>query len=77
MLASEACREDQVTDIEKLKSLLTEFGVPFYLNGGRVMVEKVPHDDSSKVVGYRGFSCVFEFENDGKFISMGIWEIWE
>lgn len=65
------------TDKEKVIGLLTELGIGF--------TEDVPyHDrrtsniiidsDSASAEGYAGFYTVFEFDDDGKFQVVGIWE---
>lgn len=66
------------TDKDKLKALLTEFGVTFKedLNNCardefNIIVEK---DDNPKIVGYNGFFTDFTFDAEGKFIEMGAWE---
>ncbi len=63
-----------MSDYEKLKELLTSFGVGF--------TEKT-HEDrllincaygSAKVTGYIDFLTSFEFDQSGKFIEVGAWE---
>lgn len=69
-----------MTDIEKLKALLQEFGVPY---------DEKTYDDSSApaehyvnvregaadtVDGYCMFFTAFVFSAEGKFIRMGAWE---
>ena len=67
-----------MTDYEKLKNLLTEFGVKFkecsdekYVN----IVCAYPYVmKNSKISGYTGFYTKFIFNFHGKFIEMGAWE---
>lgn len=70
-----------MTDQEKLVALLREWGVPFsarrleYKN--RTINEvKISADDqaSPRIEGYFSFYTVFEFDGDGKFNLVGIWE---
>jgi len=64
-----------MTDFEKLKGLLDEFGVEF-------SVERDEHDDvfvcckegSKKVSGFSLFYTDFEFDEQGKFVKMGAWK---
>ena len=64
-----------MTDYEKLKALLTEFGVGFkeveHGSGARSIE---CHCEDSKITGYSCFYTSFEFNNEGKFIEMGAWE---
>lgn len=60
-----------MTDKDKLKALLTVFGVGFTENGdGDITCE---HGDD-KVGGYVCFYVDFEFDKNGKFVTMGAWE---
>lgn len=63
------------TDYQKLKELLTGFGVRFSKetreNENQVIQCMSGWD---KVDGYLGFFTDFEFNKEGKFIEMGIWE---
>ncbi len=58
-------------DIDKLKSLLTEFGVGFTEESGDIIK---CYYGSNKVEGYNRFYTTFQFNNDGKFVEMGAWE---
>jgi hypothetical protein len=70
-----------VTDYDKLRALLGEWGVP-YENGteddGKCVtvtvgdVGRIPTNE--KVTGYGGFYTSFEFSEDGSFRAMGAWE---
>lgn len=70
-----------MTDKDKLLSLLQDFGIGY--------VDKKYHqargnwDDNSVVLyedvgggvqGYMDFYCKFDFDEQGKFISVGVWE---
>lgn len=61
---------DTATDREKLKNLLTEFGVGFEEDDNCVTCET----GHAKVGGYIGFFTVFEFDHDGNFVSIGVGE---
>jgi len=56
-----------MTDKEKLLKLLSEFGVGFREEGKSVICD----EGMDKVEGYPGFFTEFEFDIDGKFLSMG------
>ena len=58
------------TDNEKLKELLTEFGVGFEEIG----IDIVCDSGVAKVKGYSGFSTWFNFNEKGDFIEMGAYE---
>ncbi len=63
-----------MTDYEKLKALLTEFGVGFVDEpsfDGRV----VCYEGDEKIEGFRGYYTEFHFSADGRFINMGAWEL--
>ena len=68
--------DESPTDFQKLKALLTEFGVgyeeivPYDQNGYLIKCDQ-GHD---KVGGYIGFFTCFEFCSGGKFIQMGAYE---
>lgn len=70
-----------MTDLEKLKKLLDEFGVE-YSEDKKTTEQHYKHDfiaitcvaGKKKVEGYSGFITIFEFTLDGKFIQMGAWE---
>ena len=67
-----------MTDIEKLRCLLREFGVgfndlQFKFNEVASSVECLAREHA-KVEGYSGFAVNFNFDIDGKFIGVGIWE---
>ena len=79
-----------MTDRDALCSLLARFGIPStespikereydYNAGGdiehppgrtRITVEQ----GGDKVGGYFGFFATFDFEPDGRFVKMGVWE---
>lgn len=60
------------TDRERLIELFTDFGVGFEIreadNGIRCMY------GNDKIEGYTFFFTIFEFDADGKFVSMGAYE---
>ncbi|MFG9350137.1 hypothetical protein ACEP28_32440 [Pseudomonas aeruginosa] len=59
-----------MSDQEKLKALLTEFGVGFTEDETSISCEA----GDAKVGGYIGFGTTFEFDTEGKFKRMGAWE---
>ena len=59
-----------MTDKDKLKSLLEEFGVGFDDDGEDVICEQ----GMEKVVGYTSFFILFEFDKEGNFVQIGSWE---
>ena len=65
------------TDIEKLTALLESFGIEFRAEvnqkGHRIILE-VDDVKDSNVVGYQGFYTEFNFDSNGKFIEIGIYE---
>jgi len=66
------------TDIEKVKSLLSELGVGFKVKGGdrdNPGGQNIKCQEGyKKVGGYPWFYTNFEFDKDGKFILMSVWE---
>lgn len=70
-----------MTDIDRLKSLLDDWGVPHSTsNIGEVpavlsvAVGGMGAAGSEKVTGYVGFYTSFDFAADGSFVKMGAWE---
>ena len=64
-----------MTDQEKLKKLLIEFGVEFTEDGGGDEWWIDCEEGDRKVGGYNCFYTRFTFKKeDGSFISMGAWE---
>lgn len=63
-----------MTDYEKLKQLLTEFGVEFEESEGVRSKIITTTEGSRKVDGYNSFYTAFEFNEDGVFLGMGAWE---
>ena len=63
-----------MTDYERLKQLLTDFGVGFE----EMQIEKAKMIDCKegreKIIGYTLFYTLFEFNEDGVFMRMGAWE---
>ena len=62
-----------MTDYEKLKALLTEFGVGFTEDAAAPLAISCMHGDDL-IGGYPCFFTIFEFSEDGKFERMGAWE---
>jgi hypothetical protein len=62
------------TDKQKLAALLTEFGIKFEEKMFTVTLEVDKFTKGSKIFGYSGFSADFNFNDDGKFLTMEIWE---
>jgi len=58
------------TDKERLKDLLTSFGVGFEEEGQNI----VCREGCARIDGYAQFMTVFEFDAAGEFIQMGAWE---
>ncbi len=63
-----------MTDYEKLRAMLTEFGVECTVNLSMTSVTITIQEGGSKVDGHEGCYTEFLFGADGKFISMGAWE---
>lgn len=70
-----------MTDLEKLKELLTGFGVEFEELKGKQLYRKPKgyvyircHEGNEKVSGYCMFFTNFEFDDQGNFVEMGAWE---
>lgn len=66
------------TDEQKLIDVLHAFGIPFrniktpqVCNSNFIVIDA---KSSPKVNGYSGFQVEFHFDDDGKFMTMGIWE---
>ena len=66
--------ENEMTDLEKLKTLLDSFGVGYseLTEGESRFVTCI--EGSPKVGGYNQFYTTFAFRSDGSFNSMGCWE---
>lgn len=68
-----------MTDYEKLKQLFTEFGIAFREDWDESGSDNpntisLVADDSDKVCGYSYFYSTYEFDENGKFVQVGIWE---
>lgn len=71
-----------MTDKDKLVSLLTEWGVPFYEETEYGETAVILEADSqyqdvpgrSKIRGYGAFVTHFTFDETGGFLHVGIWE---
>jgi hypothetical protein len=62
------------TDKQKLIDLLNDFRIKFREESRTITINSDRYGEDSKVSGYMGFFTDFEFDNNGGFISMGIWE---
>lgn len=58
------------TDIEKLKELLTSFGVGYKVEGDLLICE----EGGAKIGGYTTFYATFKFDQHGSFIRMEVGE---
>lgn len=65
-----------MTDFEKLKGLLTSFGVEFTVEyyEDKKGATIICNQGGRKVSGYNQFFTDFEFDSKGTFIQMGAWE---
>lgn len=64
-----------MTDRQALKALLDRFGLIPYADEPDASDEVVVLEAKrGNVSGYSGFVARFEFDSDGKFQSLGIWE---
>jgi len=66
-----------MTDYDKLKNLLTEFGIGFEEHLGGVKGETkylLCTEGSAKIEGYTFFFASFDFDVDGKFEKMEVGE---
>jgi hypothetical protein len=66
-----------MTDKEKLAALFTEFGIGFFDHETKIEIDVMPDSndrESLKVKGYSGFATEFNFDENGKFIDVYIWE---
>lgn len=59
-----------MTDKEKIISLFKEFGVGMDIDEKSITLT----EGASKVTGYNGFVTIFEFSEEGMFVSVGAWE---
>lgn len=64
-----------MTDLEKLKALLTDFGVEFECDTDCKRQTFITcREGAKKVDGYGNFYTSFIFNEDGTFNYMGAWE---
>ena len=65
-----------MTDLEKLKNLLTNFGVGFseFIPSHSTFTYIKCETDAAKVNGYNFFYTEFKFSAKGEFIEMGAFE---
>lgn len=61
-----------MTDREKLLALLREWKIQPVLENTTVTLEA----QFGNVLGYSGFAADFQFDESGKFESVGVWELW-
>ena len=64
----------RVNDYDKLKELLTSFGVEFTEETKDDVRIIECYEGHAKVTGHPYFFTDFNFDKDGKFIEMGVWE---
>jgi hypothetical protein len=62
------------TDKQKLIDLLNDFGIKFREESRTITINVDRDSKDSKVSGYSGFFTEFEFDKNGKFEDMGVWE---
>ena len=62
-------------DMNKLLELFSDFGIPntvTFIDGKYTITLLV--ESHEKVIGYSYFRSEYNFDEDGKFINVGIWE---
>lgn len=59
-----------MNDREKIKAFLVEMGIGFEEKDGEILCR----EGMDKVHGYGHFFFCFEFDKDGSFTSVGVWE---
>lgn len=74
---------DEMTDRQALGALLRRFGVTSYTGQEPPLFAAIDPPTDSQVIllvdvggvgGYSGFHAIFDFDPDGKFRSIDIWE---
>ena len=70
---------DMTTDLDRTKELLDSFGVLYTAEENSIVFGKYwfsdcPFPKCEKVDGYSGFYTAFDFDDQGKFLSVGAWE---
>lgn len=63
-----------MTDLDRLKTLLDEWEVPYEEEGKVISLEADAWDTDAKVIGYSGFVTCVTFDENGGFRRIGIWE---
>ena len=73
-----------MTDYDRFKALMADFGVPLHETkitntvGVKDSISLEIHADdkydTDKVEGYGGFVSAFVFDKNGKFVTVGVWE---
>lgn len=64
---------------EKLLELFNDFGIIYSVNPNTYRLDVTTNDivleaREGNVEGYSGFQCVFTFNEDGSFKSVGVWQ---
>jgi len=70
-----------MTDYEKVKKLFTELGIGITEgaledDGPNTKGRDIGliNESNAKIKGYSGFQTYFNFNEDGKFLDVGLWE---
>lgn len=72
---TETISQSTTTDLEKVKSLFDELGIGHEdATDGDEITLTLTAKFNEKVVGYSDFEAIFQFELNGKFKQVGIWE---
>ncbi len=65
-----------MSDLDEWKAFLAKFGIPFAIepksDGEQGLLLEAKSADT--VIGYAGFVTSITFNEDGKFLHVGIWE---
>jgi hypothetical protein len=65
-------KEDRENDLDKLKELMDSFGIGYMVSPTKKYL--VCKQGCEKITGHSNLFTNFEFDNDGNFIGIGIWE---
>lgn len=68
-----------MTQQERLTALFKEFGIepienPETRGNGASNFDIILHEGIGNVYGHTNFYCLFRFDKQGNFISVGVWE---